>query len=199
MNNFTKIVVKILSLSLLNVLLIGCATAPITKNLTWKQQQQSINSLNTWHAIGKIGFTNGKQGGTATLDWQQNGEHFNLMLQGPFKIDTMYITGHPGNVHLATSEGVKQTATAPEAIIQKQLGWTIPVSGLVHWARGVPIQGVPIEFIQLSKENRVIKLKQQGWTIDYYDYKQFEQFILPTKITLQYGKIKIKLIFRNWI
>lgn len=185
-------------LLLLNVT--GCATRPIiSKHLTWQQQQQNNKKRANWHARGKIGFSNGKQGGNASFDWQQRGEQFNIKLMGPFRIDTIHIYGRPGAVQLATSEGVNQTAATPEAIIKQQLGWTVPVAGLVHWAKGIPIPMAPIEAIQLSDENRLITLKQQGWTIKYSDYQPFEQFILPTKMTLQYENIKIKLIFKNWL
>jgi len=193
---------KTLSFILLNILIVGCSSLPhaptTTPVISWKQQQKNIKHFKTWHVKGKIGFTDGHHGGSASLDWQQQKENFILTLYGPFKIENILITGKPGNVSLATSNGIKLTANTPEEIIQQQLGWTVPVAGLMYWAKGIPIEGVPIEIIQLSKGNRLMELQQQGWNIEYNEYKTFGQLILPSKITLRYKTIKIKLIFKNW-
>ncbi len=188
-------------ITIVNILLISCSyipTASLPKATSWDQHQKSINNLTVWHAIGKIGFTNGNQGGSASLDWQQKKNNFTLNLYGPFKTENIRITGKPGVIYLSTSDGIQQTANTPEEVIEKQLGWNVPVTGLIYWSKGIPIPGEPSDLIQLSKENRLTRLVQHGWNIEYHEYKAFDQFILPTKITLQYEKIKIKLIFKSW-
>ena len=198
-----KKIVKSLNFILGNLIIVGCVSVQIpnalTKITTWQQHQQIIKHLTTWHIVGKIGFANKHQGGNATLDWHQAKTNFAITLHGPFKIETVHITGKPGTVLLATSAGTNLTATTPEAIIQQQLGWTVPITGLIYWARGIPIDNAPIDFIQVPEDNRLTKLKQQGWEIEYNEYQNFNQYVLPTKITLHYDTIKIKLIFKNWL
>lgn len=194
-----KFLVTSFGLLFLIMLLTGCASVPITNSLSWQQQQQNIQQLTIWHAHGKIGCINGNQGGTANIDWQQQGNNYSLILSGPMQVKTIYIKGKPGKVQLTTANNLPQLATNPETLIQQQLGWNIPVTGLIYWARGLPVPNTAIEEIKLNKQHRLSKLQQQGWVISYDNYKDFKTFALPTKISLQYQQIKIKLIFKNWL
>lgn len=194
---------KIFGCLLITFLLVGCSsihTPKLKPAASWQQHQKNISSLTAWHAMGKIGCTNGHKGGSANLDWQQSQTHFDINLYGPFRTENIRLTGQqPGAVQLTTAAGINQTAKTPAAIIEQQLGWPVPVAGLMYWSRGIPMPNVPVTRIQLSTDNRLMKLTQQGWTIEYSDYQAFSKFILPTKITLKYKDIKIKLIFKNWL
>jgi outer membrane lipoprotein LolB len=202
LNNIINLFITLLIALAISSLFTGCSTIPnkdfSTKNISWQEQQKNNINLSNWHIVGKIGFTDGKDGGSASIDWIQEKDNFKITLYGPFKVGTSYITKRNGVINLSTSEGIKQTATSPEEVILQQFGWTIPIDGLIYWAKGIPKKNIPIKLIQLSKEKRLDKLSQQGWNIEYYNYKNFGKFILPTKINLQYKNIKIKLIFKNW-
>lgn len=202
MRIFINNIVKITSFLLANVLLVGCATLQSTalpQAISWQQHQINISKLTSWHITGKIGVINGNKGGSANVEWKQYRNNFAITLYGPFRSEQIQIIGKQGEVKLLTSTGSTQTAVTPEKIIKQQLGWNVPVTGLMYWSKGIPMPGVPIELIKFSKEQRLTKLVQQGWTIEYQEYKSFNKFTLPTKFSLQYEKIKIKLIFKSWL
>lgn len=200
----TKQILPIFLWLWINLLLTGCASlrdnfALQHQSLSWQQHQQQTLAFNAWHIVGKIGVSDGEQGGSANLTWQQQQASFDISLSGPFGTETIYISGSPGNVEFTSAKGVRHTASSAEAIIKQELGWTVPVSGLVYWSRGLPIPGIPTDKIQFTKENRLANLQQQGWSIEYLEYKAFAERVLPAKISLTNQNIKVKLIFRSWL
>ena len=200
MANFIKAGLLLIS----HLLLVGCASLQNNFELqhhqrSWDQHKQYMQSFNSWDIVGKIAFSDANEGGNANLTWQQQQTSFAISLYGPFRTETIDISGRPGQVTLTNGKGVAYQASSAEEIIQRQLGWTIPVSGLMYWAKGIPIPGMPIDKIKLTSENRLATLQQQGWKIEYLEYKAFARYVLPTKIILSYQNIKIKLIFKNWL
>ena len=157
-----------------------------------------MRALTSWSARGKIGVTDAKKGGNASFNWHQQANSYKINLYGPLNADSAEIIGKPNSVHVTTSKGEKFTAKTPEEIMQNQLECIVPISGIIYWIKGIPMPNKPIEAIQISSDNKLTNLKQMGWDIEFCDYKNFNEFTLPTKILLQYKQIKVKLILKEF-
>src|ERR1700722_16538910 len=117
----------------------GCGTTiQPPKNLKTiiepKRTQKTIQ-LQNFEAIGKIGFSDGKKGGNATIQWEQQGENCPIRLFCPLGSGSIQIIGKPKQVFLIREDGKIIHAKNPESLVQKELGWVIPVSGLRYWLR----------------------------------------------------------------
>jgi len=182
-------------------LMTGCAMhqvqAPTKATLTSVATQKKLKALNKFAATGKVGFSDGERGGNATLRWEQEGNDYQLRLYGPLGSGSIKIVGQAGSVYLVQSNGQTVTAKTPEALVQRELGWTIPVSGLRYWLRGIPTPGTPSK-MKYNENGELESLEQQGWTVYYQSYQDIQGLRLPYKLLLQNGPIRLKFIFHEW-
>lgn len=182
-------------------LLAGCAVEPPAPNIAreqgdWSQQHQRLADLTDWQLAGKIAFRSPNQNRSANLDWHQNNQHYVITVSGPFGVGRNTLDGKPGNVTLENSDG-KYSASTPEQLMEQQLGWSLPVSSLDNWVRGLKAPDSKGEFTYDSK-GYPSTLKQDGWTIEYKQWSYADGYWLPGRLRLQYGDITVTFVITQW-
>lgn len=174
-------------------------TAPqkaATAGLTWEQRQQQLNSIQGWTIRGSTSIQHQNKTDMASLTWTQQSRNYNISLFGPLSIGRVSVIGNPNSVTLAQTNKPTASAANPEQLMQKQLGWQLPVSNFYYWVRGIPAPGA--HHTQLDNQNHLIALSQQGWNIRYNGYMTVQGLDLPRTIELTNPKLRIKVVIRNW-
>ncbi len=164
----------------------------------WQQHQKQLSSLNHWQAEGRLAASNGGKGGNASFVWLQKGESYQVKLFGPWGAGSVHITGHPQFVELREANGKTTRAQSPEQLLKKVSGMQIPVTGLSYWLRGLPSPKSQSSAEQFNDQGYLKHLVQQGWNIHYENYQTQNSPALPSKLNLQNGKVKLKMIVTNW-
>ncbi|XGA81124.1 lipoprotein insertase outer membrane protein LolB [Halomonas sp. CH40] len=193
-SGFTTI---ILSLALLT----GCATStPVDdgsrQSGQWESQQASLEALETWKLAGKAGLRSPEENTSANLDWNQYPHYFRLLVSGPFGGGRTVLEGREGRFSLTNNEG-RFEAESPEALMEEQLGWSLPVSAMPFWVRGLPDeeQSYQLETDELGFPSH---LTQDGWTIDYRDWERTDELWLPRRLVMEYDEVRITLVINQW-
>ncbi|WHN66653.1 lipoprotein insertase outer membrane protein LolB [Cysteiniphilum sp. QT6929] len=191
------------------LLITGCTTIstpktplmPTTSPQTqWQSYQQNLQKLTQWQASGVIGIIINHKGESANFIWKQNKQDFWIQIYGPLGIGAMTFSGDNHQVELKRSNGEVIKSQSLEALMQSQLGWSLPIEGLYYWARGLYIPQVPYRKT-LNNFGLMQDLKQQGWQIQYKDYMLYDtQYPLAEKIIFRYGDdLKITLVIKSWL
>ena len=87
-------------------------------------------------------------------------------------------------------------AGSPEELLSLRLGWEIPVKDAQYWIKGIPAPGSAYDIVLY--ENRLARLTQQGWDIEYQNYIEADNTSLPGKLTLSREALKLTIIIGNW-
>src|SRR5689334_13077573 len=120
----------------------GCASlseqpqTAVNQPLSWDNRVQTLSDIQTWDLKALIAIRDSRDDVTATLIWQQQKQNYHITLFGPLGSHSYELTGQPGKVELAASNGQKFTANSPEQLLAQQAGWQLPVSNLYYWIRG---------------------------------------------------------------
>lgn len=177
----------------LPLLLSGCGMFSSAPEGTWlsPEQQQANSKINHWQLSGKIGLRSETSANTGYLNWQQCAEKFDIRLTGPLGQGAAHLYGNNTQVSLQTQK-TTQTAQNPEQLLQQHLGWSIPVSQLIHWIRGVP---APNQVIDDQYDNG---FSQMGWSIHYSKWQTIQGHRIPKKATATHPQLKVTLILKNW-
>lgn len=196
---------KLSSITVILVLLAGCASrtpkTPMglsTPSPEARLRLDQIKDMKDFYASGKTAFSDGKKGGTASIEWQQLGHNYSVILIGALGSGTLAIQGNGHQVTLTTSEGQRYTANTPEALIEQHLGWVMPISSLQYWLKGIDAPGPAPSRAEWDDQNRLTLLEQQGWTIQYISYTQVAGLELPAKLQLDRAPIRLRFIFKQW-
>ncbi len=165
--------------------------------LLWLQHQQKITSAAVWNAKGRAALRSEKESWSATLTWQQNDDDYRVRLAGPFGRGALTIEGNPDtvSVHIAGQKAV--VASDAESLLLEYLGWSVPVSSLRYWLRGLPAPG-QVEGLTLNASGVLDQLSQQGWQIDYSAYRSLRGVNLPRKIKIENDNLRLKLVLDRW-
>jgi outer membrane lipoprotein LolB len=183
------------------LLLAGCASqGPIDESGRqagqWERQQAEVEAFDTWTLVGKAGLRTSQENISANLDWNQTPYYFRMLISGPFGGGRNVLEGREGRFSLTNSDG-RFEAETPEALMEEQLGWSLPVSAMPDWVRGLPGEhgNYQLESDELGFPSH---LAQDGWEIDYRDWEQFEGMWLPRRLIMNYDDVRITLVVNQW-
>ena len=192
---------RLLMAGLALLALAGCATqAPVDDGGRqagqWERQQADVEAFDTWTLVGKAGLRTPQENTSANLDWNQHPHYFRMLISGPFGGGRSVLEGREGRFSLTTSDG-RFEAETPEALMEDQLGWALPVRAMPDWVRGLPGShaSYQLETDELGFPNH---LQQDGWEIDYRDWEQVEGVWLPRRLVMNYGDLRITLVVNQW-
>lgn len=192
---------KYLLLLIFPLFMSGCSLIPQEKismptSVSWEEHQSNVRQINHWVATGKIGIRTQDDSQSASLFWQQNQQAYKIRISGPLGQGGATISGDQHSATLEIPGEQPIAAASAEELLDLRLGWQIPVTDAQYWIKGMPSPNSTYD-TQLY-DNRLAKLTQQGWNIEYHDYIEANNISLPGKLTLTRKDLKLTLIIGNW-
>ena len=185
-------------------LLSGCAGLTSHETLSgqgnpaqWQAHKTQASQLNGWQISGKVGIRSPRESGSATLFWLQRQDYFDIRLAGPMGRGAARLTGRPGAVSLDAANQGQFQAESAEALLQQQLGWSLPVAHLFWWIRGLPAEDSKSR-LTLDSESRLAKLEQDDWQVEYLSYAEQNGYWLPERMKLHGANLDITLVIKDW-
>lgn len=163
----------------------------------WNAHKTRISEIDGWQINGKIGIRAPQDSGSGTLFWLQRQDYFDIRLSGPLGRGATRLTGRPDAVALEVAGQGRFEADSPEALVETQLGWRLPVSNLLWWVRGLPAPGSRSR-IAIDADGRLASLQQDDWDVQYLSYADEDGYALPTRIKLAGRDLQITLVIKDW-
>lgn len=190
--------------ALLSLLLAGCAGIGPRESVEgagntadWRHHKAQIARIDGWQISGKIGIRAPQDSGSGTLFWLQRQDYFDIRLSGPLGRGATRLTGRPDAVTLEIAGQGRYQADSPEALVERQLGWQLPVSNLLWWVRGRPAPDSRSR-LSLDGASRLARLEQDGWQVNYLAYRNEDGYALPERIRLEGRDLQVTLVIKDW-
>jgi len=189
-------------LPLLAVLLSACGGITTVQSVddpegVWRTRQASLSTLSLWNLTGRISVMNGEDVWSGTLRWQQTPAIYAIDFIAPLGQGSMRLQGDGDTVLMRTSDNQVYVAATPEALMQRHLGWQVPLSGMRYWALGLPVPDMPARQ-QLDAQGRLQVLLQSGWEVTYHRYIRIGAQELPEKIFMKHRELDVRMIINHW-
>lgn len=183
------------------LLLAGCASQGSIdesgrQSGQWERQQADVEAFDTWTLVGKAGLRTSEENISANLDWNQHPHYFRMLISGPFGGGRNVLEGREGRFSLSNSDG-RFEAETPEALMEEQLGWALPVSAMPDWVRGLPGENGSYQ-IETDEFGFPSHLAQDGWEIDYRDWEKVDSLWMPRRLVMHYDDVRITLVVNQW-
>lgn len=179
----------------------GSQTSRQQAQQEWVQWQQSVQQIEIWdvHARAVIILEAGVY--HVGIRWQRDREGFVILLEAPFgqgvfRVESASTGPHP--YRLSLPDGRVLGSDSPEALLDEVIGWSIPISGLEYWIRGIPRPETGYSH-RIGADGRLQSLRQDSWSIHYLDYfSSQEPPQLPRRMRLEHSDITLKLVVERW-
>jgi outer membrane lipoprotein LolB len=183
------------------LLLSGCATRPPVEDAVsesvWLAHRTTLETLTDWQVQGRVAIRHGEDGWNASFDWRQTLDSYRIRLRGPFGQGGIELHGDSQGVWMRRQDKPPVYARSVEDLLAQEIGWRLPVLGLIDWLRGLPVETQPAS-LDWDQQGRLQTLEQDGWRIDYPRYRNVDGRQLPDKVRLVRDELLVKLVIDTW-
>ena len=191
------------------IILNACASLPdipVTEESyqIWAKRQQQLSEIDAWEIRARTAIFEAKEVYQVGFSWVRERDQFILMIQAPlgqgvFRVESSIQNSESGTVKLTMPDGKVYYNYSAEAMLTQLFGWSIPVTGLRSWIKGMP-QTVGTYSFELYGDGRLKSLQQQGWVINYLDYFSDSENDpgLPKKMYLKHPDLALKIVIDRW-
>ncbi len=188
--------------------LAGCPSVPPPQDAEpgWPERQRLLSRVTAFETTGRLSLTVPSETNQASFALSVDHEDLALQLSGPFGI---------GAVRLEVTDGQGRLISARHGDVALQntgedlaalLGYPVPLDAIRYWALGLPQPGFPASQSLSDDGRRLAVLEQQGWRVDFQDYRSVElreadlenPLKLPRKVVLSGPDVRILMVFRDW-
>jgi len=181
--------------------IVGCRTlAPRSEDAAGLAQQASreaqLAQLDIWSLDGRLAVSNGDDGGSGNLHWLQGAHHYELEVQAPVTRQTWRLLVKPGLARLDGLDGGPREDSDAETLLAREVGWVLPLADLASWVRGA--RGDGASSLRFAEDGLPLELAQHGWLVEYRGWDRQISPPMPTKIFVQRGKQKVRLVITRW-
>ncbi|MFC3813732.1 lipoprotein insertase outer membrane protein LolB [Lysobacter sp. GCM10012299] len=188
-------------------MLAGCVSSPTrapsvpVDPVQAQANDQRRGEIDDWTLTGRIAVSNGKQGGSGRIDWQETKGGYSISLSAPVTRQSWRLSGDATGARLEGVEGGPREGADVESMLQATTGWDVPVRALADWVRGIGAASAeygPAK-IEYGAGNLPSRLQQAGWLIEYQDWQPAADGpVMPARLVATRGQAKVRLIVDQW-
>ena len=162
-----------------------------------RARERSLARADHWVLQGRLGVSDGKDGGSGSFSWTQNGDRYEFVLRAPITGKSFRLSGDAGGALLEGLEPGPLRGPDAEALMRKALGWEVPLRDLRAWVLGLRADSGPAE-LDFGADRLPSLLQQDDWTVDYREWDTARTPPLPTKVYAERPPYKVKLSIESW-
>jgi len=162
-----------------------------------RAREHQLASADHWVLQGKLGVSNGKDGGSGTLTWTQNGDSYEFVVRGPVGSKSFRLSVTPDGALLEGLDGGPLRSPDAESLVQKALGWHVPLRDLRAWVLGLRADSGPAE-LKFGDDGLPSLLTQDSWNVAYPAWDTSRQPAVPAKVFAENPPYKVRLSVESW-
>ena len=193
---------KLIIGAVLAVTLSGCVSLRVGKveqnfsKQSVDSRRQKLRAIKNFQALGAISITTPQKTYLVNYVWRQQGSSYWIKLTSSLNAVSYEIFGNSRRVTLRRARQRDVSAHSVNVLLQRELGYSLPLAGLRYWILGLPASG---EFTSSNdKYGHLYKLQQQGWRINYLLYQSYDGMDLPRLMRISGHDLQIKLVIKKW-
>jgi outer membrane lipoprotein LolB len=177
----------------LAVLLSGCALLP-SKPVPVERPAQPASA--SFALNGRISIDHQGKHHSAGLRWTHQANSDEILLFAPLGQTAARVYRDADKATLDDGDGHYQADDA-ETLMERTLGWHLPLGGLHQWALGMPDSDDDAQ-IERDDIGRISVLQQSGWEVRYLRYADTSPDSLPSRLQLKHEDLQMQLLIDEW-
>lgn len=179
--------------------LAGCAPMASLKTVDSRAALHAAQPDMQFRLDGRMSVRTPDQTFSGTVSWTRKTGEETLLLSGPLGQGAAEIRRQDGRVTLKTAEGGEVVEDSDERLMERVLGLRLPLVGLVYWLSGVPRPGMAFS-AGTDTEGRVERLDQDGWHIEYSQFRRYDAHWRPGRIFAKRGdSLEFRFVVDSWV
>ena len=186
-------------IALTALFLLGACTSPgPTVPGDRASQQQALAQMDSWTARGKVALRSPDSSESASMLWQQRGEHTEIYLSGPVGVGATTLKSDGQTLEMRRGNDRQVFDISSRAALARNTGWDLPLAALPYWLRGLAAPRGEVQASSVDAAGRLATLEQDGWSVTYSNYQSVDGLILPGRLEAVQGDTRVKVIIHSW-
>jgi outer membrane lipoprotein LolB len=148
--------------------------------------------------VGRVAVTHDGRSFSSGMRWQHAPDRDEIWLLTPLGQALAHIVDDAEGAVYTGSDRRQYRARDVEALTRRTLGWELPVARLAWWVRGDSAADGVIAEVERDPQNRLLRLRQDGWDITYVYRSQDSADSLPQRLDLRSESQSIRLVIDTW-
>lgn len=162
-------------------------------------REKALAGRDHWTLRAHLGVSDGRHGGSGSLVWVQDGDRFQFTVRAPITGRSFRLSGGPDGAVLTGLDQGPLRGPDARSLLQRALGWRVPVRPLHDWVRGLRAGGSASGAVLRFGSNGLPSLlEQDGWTVQYRDWFADTRPALPRKVFAAHGDYHVRLSIQSW-
>lgn len=137
------------------------------------------------------------QSESGSLVWQQTQEDTHISLSGPLGLGATIIESDGKELLVSREGATRRYDVSSGEMATANIGWDLPLSSLSYWIKGLPSPHSDVH-TEAVEQGLLRQLVQDGWTVTFERYARFQHHTLPTRLKVERGDTRAKLILNSW-
>jgi len=188
-------------------LLAGCATLlelfpsgrdTTGPDATWQTHARALSRVRSWSMLGTLAVRTAGDASRVTVRWHQTRDSYLIRFMGPLGVGLFEVEGSATEVEARFPDGRRTSAASPEALLEREIGWSVPLRGLRYWIVGAPAPDDATSKMELDDHGRLARLEQAGWTVVYERYGALDDLALPERVRFSNESVGATVVVRRW-
>ena len=173
-------------------------TVSSERETAWQAHARDLVGFRTWSMVGSLVVRSKDDASRVTLRWRQTGDSYHLRITALLGAGLLDLEGSDAGVEARFADGRRVRAESPEALLEEEVGWSVPLAGLRYWMVGAPSPDDTDGKMEIDSEGRLARLEQSGWTVVYEKYRTLDGLALPARIRFSNGSVEGTVAVRRW-
>jgi outer membrane lipoprotein LolB len=180
-------------------ILSGCATREPRPEGEWLLERQSwFEAHPRWSVGGRLGLSDGNRGGTLSMRWRANGERHEVLLRTVAGGRQWRLEMAPDHAVLTGSEIGTLSGPDPDALVERAVGWPIPVRWMSRWLRGLPAPAAAE--VRYAEDGTLAGLVWRDWSLKFQRWGELDGngALLPVKVEARSPPYRVRAVLSGW-
>lgn len=174
------------------VFLVGCSFVPEKSDEQYHLADMlSLQQLDHWYLDGRLAYQDSKDSFSVSVNWRHVRDKDQITLSGPLSQGKVMITVGGNEVVVEDGNERHVYQGSVDEVVAEQLGFTMPVAALKYWVVGV--YDPSKTYVEMADG-----IVQQGWTVKYREMQSVASQLMPKRMTVEQGQIKMKFLVDTW-
>ena len=180
-------------------LLTGCASLsdqwerPLI--LDNKIERDKRLAMENWSLSGRLSLRDGQQSRMSLIKWHHN-KALDIWVLSSLIGRTAAEISHTGGVTYIKEPGKSKKGLSDQELAEA-FGFVLPLNHLSYWVRGL-VDDRELNEAWMKKRYTINEFEQNGWVISLAKYAREGEVILPSKVVISKGDLKIIIVVDKW-
>lgn len=162
----------------------------------YRERAARLAELAGWQLDGRVVVKGPGESGQARIRWSRSSGEGRLAVRNPFGQTVLEVRRDRDGLSLRDARGGMYRGNEVHAVLQRRLGWRVPLGRLARWALGLGRENrVPAD---LDDRGRPRHLRVGPWTVAYTEYERVDGLWLPTAMAVTRGETALRIRVDRW-